>query len=157
MAVILVEHFDADSAGRPLSIVGGGQGQALDLVLLEPVHGETVAHAGELPLEFVQHGRGEVGVSYKIGGEQRDLPFVCLGWKGDFGFAGAVDIDVGELLVAHLDRFFQDTFPSGVGEQPCVVDCFGYGVARYAQRICDILNGDAVSHGRSHPFLIFIL
>ncbi len=116
-------------------------------MFLKSVHGETVTHAGKFPLKFVQHRGGKVGVSYKIGRKQRNLPFVCTGSKVGFGLAGTIDIYIGELFISHFDRLFQNAFPGGVGEHPCIVDCLGYSVARDAQFIRDVLNGDTVSHG----------
>ncbi len=153
MTVVFVEHFDTDDSGSPFFIIKTGKGQAFDFVFPEPVHGEAVSHSGEFPLKFVQHGGGKMGTSNGIGCKQGNFPFVRLGRETGSGSAGAIDIVIGNLFIAHLDRLFQNAFPCGVGKNSCIVDCFGYRIAGNAQFIRNILNRNAVCHERSHPFL----
>ncbi len=141
--VIPVKHLHADDSGSLILMIGSGQLQGIHHFYGNPVHGKAVAQLGELPLEFVQHGGGKVGISDEARGKQCDFP----GGRGRLRFfSGTRNICIGKLLVAHFHGFLEDFFPGGVRQEPGVVDGLGNRVPGYAKGICNVLYCNSFCH-----------
>ena len=74
LAVGPVEHLDAHDGAGLIDVKGGGKGVPLQILAVHLIHIEGIAQQGQLLLETVQHGNGEVvGLHGEVGGEQGDL------------------------------------------------------------------------------------
>ena len=77
LAVGAVKHLKTYDAGGLFWVKGGGELQALNLMVQNAVHGKAVAEAGQLLLKGVHNGGDKVRFTPKNSSNKSDLP--CCG------------------------------------------------------------------------------
>ena len=150
--IVPVKHLNAQDGFDLVEIHGNGQGFVFQFHLRHPMGVHGVPKLGYLPLEFVQHQRGEMRMCQERTGKQGDFSLISGRYRA-FCFRGSRCAGngcnracIGKLLIAHLHGFLQNLFSGGVCQPFGVVDGFGYGISGDPQGVGNILNGNFFVH-----------